>query len=247
MATISEQSATCLKLLKASENSDKGMIEFNRFQSNLTIASALDCGTQISILKRDSVYALKDGLNILLANLHNNLNAKEKFDSMQAVSIIEIIISNYSLLKFEEIVYALKLGMMGRFGSDYNRVDIMTICTWIDKYEASDEKINYFENLHNKKKKQAVFPELSEMSEENRVKWAEVTKKIEQAEAIKKQKKPVRIEKDIYNSREKFIENLKENVAGWEYSLLIERVKEYREAKMWDAVQIVETEIDNRR
>lgn len=141
------------------EQSSKDKLAFVQFQTELTLEKALwQGGSQLATLRREHLPSLKLALNNLLRDLAGSLNVKETIEPHQAVEIIETIISEYWMLKIEEIAFAFKYAKMGRYGKDFNRLDILTVCTWLDKYLDSDERWRLIETQGDKYKQVSQAP-----------------------------------------------------------------------------------------
>jgi hypothetical protein len=187
---------------------------------------------------------LKQQLNALLHHLVASLNAKDKINEMQALDIIDVIVQEYKYLKFEELVFVFKQAKMGRYGKDYNRIDVMTICTWIDTYAVSDERLGYLESRHNKFKEESK-PENLTTEEEG--KFNEGMKRWKAAidEANFKRVNEAGVSKEALNE-ESFVNGLLLMLPNYSDEELVELRKSYIEQKWAQGVKYVEDEMKHR-
>ena len=57
-----------------------------------------------------------------------------KITPKQASECASIIMSEFWMLRPEEILYVFKQAITGKYGTGFNRLDSMTICSWLREY-----------------------------------------------------------------------------------------------------------------
>lgn len=75
-----------------------------------------------------------------MKTLESALNVKEKLSEAQAFEIIIEIANEFKMLSLDEFVYCFKKAKLGYYGKDYNRLDILSISTWLRTYKDSGER-----------------------------------------------------------------------------------------------------------
>lgn len=111
-------------------------MDFYRHQSALTLIQAVE-GVQIANLHPEAV---QEALINLLKALESSLNIKEKLKLHQVLEIATEVAREYKSLSLEEIILCFRNGKLGYYGKDYNRMDIITISTWLREYKNSAER-----------------------------------------------------------------------------------------------------------
>lgn len=102
----------------------------------MTLDIALSQPNQISSLRNNQPEVLTTVLNTSIVILCKSLNVTKTPDEWQISEIVETIVQSdkYWILKPEEILYVFKLANRGEFGTDYNRLDVKTVCDWLNQY-----------------------------------------------------------------------------------------------------------------
>jgi hypothetical protein len=87
-----------------------------------------------------------------------------KFSQFQAVNkgmsdemvemICELILDDYYHLKFTDVYLCLKMGIGGKFGMSYDRMDVQTVMIWFEKYNIKRLEAAELERLRERKKEQ---------------------------------------------------------------------------------------------
>lgn len=102
----------------------------------MTLDIALSQPNQISSLRNNQPEQLKAVLNTSIVLLAKSMNVSKTMDEWQISEIVESITTSdkYWILKPEEIILVFKMATRGEFGEDYNRLDLRTVCGWLNKY-----------------------------------------------------------------------------------------------------------------
>jgi len=98
----------------------------------------------------------------------------------------ELIMDDYYHLKFTDVYLCLKMGIGGKFGMSYDRMDVQTVMIWFEKYNVKRLEAAEAERLRERKKAQkeqeeakqyAKMPEsLIQLKNELEKKWEEEQK-----------------------------------------------------------------------
>lgn len=80
----------------------------------------------------------------LLLMTADYLNVRKDFTEIQAIQVATLFIDEYGTDSLEDLALCLKRAKVGRYGTDYNRLDGQTIFLWFKQYleEKWDEKEN---------------------------------------------------------------------------------------------------------
>lgn len=116
-----------------------------RVESN-DIAILKEHGIQLSKLNKDNPQQLLTAIAIMIQSVYELVNVGKKISEQAIVLLAKMIVEKYWYLKIDEIEYALKQGIMGNFGTIYDRIDAQVIFEWLYKYEVSEEVIGIYEN-----------------------------------------------------------------------------------------------------
>lgn len=243
-----QQSPRCLELIrKINDNDPRSIIPFANYERGLTVASAFKQGTQLSVLKQADKVLLVESITKLLKRLVSSLNTKETIDSYQAADIVATIMKEYWGMKLEELIYVFNQASMGRLGKDYNRVDKMTVCMFIDNYLKSDERITILETQH---KEAPVFEKPEPMTEAEQKRFDEIQQYLKLL-SVKRNSRPAvdtsaLAESSLY-TLENFIRELTENLPGCSDEELYGLMRECRKQGFPEALELVQKEMESRK
>lgn len=109
--------------------------KLSEVETSITLQKVLESKMQVSALKRDNINALEFSIAFLIEELIFALNVPELSES-QVAYITKILINEYWYLKIEDFILCFKNAKTAKYGTIYNRVDIHTICTWLNTYSA---------------------------------------------------------------------------------------------------------------
>lgn len=115
------------------------------------MAEGIEQPSRIAFLRANHRVELEFILLVMLENLSNDFNVKEEMDDQQIEDCYQTIISEFSQISPEELLYVFKKAKSGFYGPVYNRLDTATICQWIREY-MNGERLTYFQQTRIEKK-----------------------------------------------------------------------------------------------
>jgi len=77
----------------------------------------------------------------------------------QIIQMASDLLSDFILLKFEDLVACFRNGVQGRYGKIYNRLDIMIIYEWMGQYQKEKEELLYHDHMDKTLSTRGVNPE----------------------------------------------------------------------------------------
>ena len=113
----------------------------------MTLEIAVSQENQISKLRVTEPDTLELLISLMIESVASSLNSKNTMDAYQIDECCLLLIEKYWMLRPEEILLVFKNAKLGQYGTDFNRIDILTISGWIDKY-INFERTPYFEKLN---------------------------------------------------------------------------------------------------
>lgn len=142
-------------------------------------------------------------VSLMIELLASSLNAANTLNDTQVDECTLLIIEKYWMLRPEEILLVFKKAKLGEYGTDYNRLDIMTICKWLNRY-IDEERTPFFERQNQQLKpdliSQSEFDEKYNQLRDERTNSPEIYKQELKAEQLRK----------MLEKREKYVESEKE-------------------------------------
>jgi hypothetical protein len=90
---------------------------------------------QISTLNRNSEETTEDAIVLILLNLIEFYNVKQKMSEEQLYDVASLIISEYFYLSLVDLSLCFKQVKTGKLGKVYDRIDGGMIMDWLRKYE----------------------------------------------------------------------------------------------------------------
>lgn len=127
---------TCKLILNANE--PRKLIKHT---ASLTVATALE-GEQLSKLSRENEEEIENVMIAIIANFNNSVNVGNKLTPDQIYEIALSIISDYWMLKIDEILNCFKMAKGGKYG-EIKRLDQPTIMGFLHQYDTKT-KAEYF-------------------------------------------------------------------------------------------------------
>ena len=121
----------------------------------MNIEKATSQPFQVSRIMKEEPERLEMILTVALISLTKSMNAKHTMDSAQIDECMVLLIERYWYFKPEEFLLIFKMGKMGDFGTDYNRLDILTIFQWCKIY-CEKHRAPHFEKLNDGMKPEPV-------------------------------------------------------------------------------------------
>ncbi len=121
-------------------------------QSCMTLEKAFNSGMNLSQLDKENPRDLRNGITNLICMLNETTNVPTKVSNIQAMEITYYIIKNYSTLKFDELILILREGKTGKYGKNYQKIDIETINLWILAYLDNDDRCVMIEQIYEEEK-----------------------------------------------------------------------------------------------
>lgn len=115
-----------------------------RLQHSLKLADAVSQEHQVSYLKKHNEMDLELAISSMLEMVSQQFNVKEPLNDDQLLDCTLTIIDEFWMLRPEEILYCFKRAKTGAYGPVYNKLDTMTIITWLRIYY-DEERIAHFE------------------------------------------------------------------------------------------------------
>lgn len=212
--------------------------------SNTTPAKCIQNGTQVSILKKNNPEKLDTVLLEAINFVNLTVNVGKKMDTFQAIDAVVTIQAEYWQIKVEEIVKALNNGRTGKYGEIY-RLDLATLCGWIDKYINSEredalEEIRVFER-ENLEKKNAEGRDKELVSEEKLKEYNEqFLKLMAQVQDKKQMDKPAPLDEKVWK------DSIQNNLPLLTDEALREWKKTFKESEMLDLLEMANIEIEYR-
>lgn len=206
-------------------------------QAQMTVIESFK-GNTLALIKQGDERSLFQALNALLHATNLALNVAHKLNEFQAFDIIQTLMTDFKHVKLEELIYIFKQGKKGVYGPHYNKLDIETICGWINGYFISDEYNDYLENRHRKP------VEKVELTEEQKDNWKET---ISNFKTFTKENK-IKSEPVIVNkvSKNVFKERFEVYAKGLDERELKELFRQYQNNAP-DYAEIVKNELKSRK
>lgn len=118
-----------------------------RNQASLTVAKAIEAGTQISTLKRQDEQSVIDAVGALITLACHSLNVGKNMTDLQVYTASCTLVERFWYLKLEEFALIFRNGCTGFYGKLFDRVDVEIISSWIEKYWGSDERLGYLAKM----------------------------------------------------------------------------------------------------
>lgn len=109
--------------------------KLSEVEAAVTLNKVLESKMQVSALRRDNKNSLEFLISFLIEELIFALNVPELSEA-QVAYITNTLINEYWYLKIEDFVRCFKNAKTAKYGIIYNRIDIHTICTWLNAYNA---------------------------------------------------------------------------------------------------------------
>jgi hypothetical protein len=123
-------------------------------ESVVSVRACLDSKLQLSKLKRENPSSAEFAIGFLIEELVFALNVPALSED-QVAYITKTLINEFWWLKIEDFVLIFKNAKMARYGKIYNRIDIHTICEWVNQYltdrDREVENLRIEENTEYKK------------------------------------------------------------------------------------------------
>ena len=115
------------------------MEQVDEYCASLTPVVAMNpARPQLSELRRDDSNLFQKSISLALMRLENDLNVTNTLSGEQTVDLTRKIGKRFYFFRFEEILYVLERGAMGRYGKNYNRLDAEVITGWLDYYDVNE-------------------------------------------------------------------------------------------------------------
>lgn len=124
---------------------------------NVDLATSFEF--QMSAINRAEPEFLEYSINLAIVGLTRSMNQKNSMDGDQIDECAILIIDKYWFIKPEEILLVFKMAKTGEFGTDFNRLDALTIFQWIEIYLAK-HRAPHFEKLNQAMKPDALSQEV---------------------------------------------------------------------------------------
>lgn len=100
-------------------------------------------GDQLSMLRRENEDETETIITAIVMNFNNSINVGNKLTTDQTYEITLAIISEYWMLKIDEILNCFKLAKSGKYG-EIKRLDQPTIMGFLHQYDTKT-KADYFD------------------------------------------------------------------------------------------------------
>lgn len=215
----------------------KVALDFMKQQAQMTVVESFQ-GSTLALIRKTDERSLFQALNALLHATNLALNVAQKINEFQAFDIIQTLMTDFKHVKLEELIYIFKQGKKGVYGPHYNKLDIETICGWINGYFISDEYNDYLENRHRKP------VEKVELTDRQKECWAKLISNFKTfVEETKNKSEPVIVNKVSKNV-------FKERFKGYAKGLTVEELKqlhkEYKETAP-DYAEVINDELKERK
>jgi hypothetical protein len=124
-----------------------------QFVTSVTLPAAIENGEQLSRINRETPAHALRLVAELVKNLTNFFKTKRALETEDDYyEVAALIIEGHKLLKVEEIAYAFKLAKLGKLGKVFDRLDGSTILSFIEEYDRSEERCDYFERRNTQHK-----------------------------------------------------------------------------------------------
>lgn len=176
----------------------------------------------------------------LLKSLEASLNVKTELREDQVFEIVIELTREFRTLTLDEFVYCFRKAKLGHYGKDYNRMDILTISTWLRDYQFSSERTTKLKELEQQKREQ----ELSKKEVVNPPK--------EFYDQLKKETEKIADKIKIHNqnrkqlSQDDFHKKLQSEIIYYNKETLTELINDARKQQDVKALEIIQAEIESR-
>jgi hypothetical protein len=74
-------------------------------------------------------------IEILINNLHNSIMLTQPMTTFMVRTAAELIRKKYYYLKIDEFRICFDMALTGKFGKNFNRLDVLVLCEWLDQYD----------------------------------------------------------------------------------------------------------------
>jgi len=132
-------------LVKTSQMLTKGYgLELVKRVSSLTVATAQK-GEQLSKLKRENEDETIAMISTAINNLNDAVNIGNKMSADQIIETTVVILTEYWMMKIDEVLNCFKMVKSGRMGKIYG-LDQPTVMGFLHKYD-TEIKADYYEEI----------------------------------------------------------------------------------------------------
>ena len=123
---------------------EKWGVEIIEHVSTLTVQTAQK-GEQLSKLKRENKTSSIKMVSMAISNLNNSVNIGEKMSTEQIFETAVTIITEYWMLKIDEVLNCFKMAKSGKFGKIFG-LDQPTVMGFLNTYDTEVKGGYYDEN-----------------------------------------------------------------------------------------------------
>lgn len=119
-----------------------------RLQHSLKLVDAVSQEHQVSYLRKNSEATLELAISSMVSMVSQQFNVKDTLTDDQLLDCTLTIIDEFWMLRPEEILYCFKRAKVGAYGPVYNKLDTLTVLTWLRTYY-DEERVTHFERKNN--------------------------------------------------------------------------------------------------
>lgn len=227
------------KLMQCLASEDAfAMVEVER---GLSLQKCLDAPLLIN--QKSHASDLIKSIFLIIKRFNNLVNVGKKMNEDQMITLASDLYERFSCETLEDVMLFFKMARNGDFG-DFYRLDSVVVLGWIPKY--MDQKAEVFEKeiINQKNQRQRQEEEVGkEMSEENRTKLEELTKKLKVKTTINNGE--ANKANPLFNYQA-YLEQLPEtvkNLSKKELETMYKNTSKFSHPEVW---KILESEIRNR-
>lgn len=85
-------------------------------------------------MKQESIDDVADSVELLLVWCDAQLNKNEHLTDAQRISLVEMILADFSDLRLEDIACCFRYAIRGDYGKVYNGLDVQVVLQWLNEY-----------------------------------------------------------------------------------------------------------------
>lgn len=119
-----EQQEKILDDIKYKADKIKGKMEVHKLEHMPTITE----------MKQESIEDVADSVELLVLWCDAQLNKNEHLTDAQRMSLVEMILADFSDLRLEDVACCFRYAIRGDYGKVYNGLDVQVVLQWLKEY-----------------------------------------------------------------------------------------------------------------
>lgn len=124
------------------------------YQRSLTVAAAMtNDHNQISFYRRENRPMIVGVMSMILVEANRAMNVQRSATTQQITQMAEEIVETWWMLRIDEVAYAIRQGVAGKYGAAYGKFDAETLATWLEKYDTI-ERLDHIHIINSAQRKQ---------------------------------------------------------------------------------------------